>query len=112
MGPPEAIQIHRDQRVVEIRWSADHVSVYPFRWLREQCECAACKNEWTGERLVSPEQVPEDLGVEGAELVGNYALRIRWSDGHDTGLYTWEHLASLCRCTRCERKQRQGPEMQ
>lgn len=101
MATPESIQVRRQERVIEIRWSADHVSVYPFRWLREQCECAACKDEWTGERLLQAERIPQDLSIQDAELVGNYALRIRWSDGHDTGLYTWEHLARLCRCTRC-----------
>jgi DUF971 family protein len=35
------------------------------------------------------------ITANGAELVGNYALRIQWSDGHDTGLYTWKYLREL-----------------
>jgi DUF971 family protein len=37
------------------------------------------------------------------QLVGNYAVRIHWSDGHSTGLYTWDHLLGLCPCPRCRR---------
>ena len=101
MNVPAEIRVDRQQKALTVRWHDDHVSVYPFRWLRERCECAACKEEWTGKRLIEPGSIAEDITIQHAELVGNYALRIRWSDGHDTGLYTWEHLLSLCRCTRC-----------
>ena len=58
--------------------------------------CARCVDEITGERIVDVEGIDQEIGIDGMELVGNYALKIRWSDGHDTGLYTWEHLRRLC----------------
>jgi DUF971 family protein len=52
-------------------------------------------NEWTGERILDPASVPVDISIEKLELVGSYAIRVSWSDGHNSGLYTWERLQSL-----------------
>jgi DUF971 family protein len=38
-----------------------------------------------------------------AEPVGNYAIRINWSDGHNTGIYSWEHLRRICQCEECKK---------
>lgn len=101
MNAPVAIRARQEERCLEVDWGNGHISMYPYLFLRENCECAACKDEWTGERRNIGVIDGLDVRIEGMELVGNYAVRIRWSDGHDTGLYTWEHLLSLCRCTRC-----------
>ncbi len=101
MDAPQAVRARQQERYLEIDWGEGHVSVYPYGYLREHCECAVCRDEWTGERRGSGAVTGQDLTITSVELVGNYAIRIRWSDGHDTGLYTWEHLRSLCRCTRC-----------
>jgi len=58
--------------------------------------CARCVDEITGERIVDIEGLDPNISIRDLQLVGNYALKIRWSDGHDTGLYTWEHLRRLC----------------
>lgn len=39
--------------------------------------------------------------IGGAELVGNYAIRLRWTDGHDTGIYAFTILRAACPCPRC-----------
>jgi DUF971 family protein len=57
--------------------------------------CARCVDEITGERLVDVDGIDRDIAITEMSLVGNYALKIRWSDGHDTGLYTWDHLRRL-----------------
>jgi len=59
--------------------------------------CAHCVDEITGERIVDVEGIDPDISIREMQLVGNYALKIRWSDGHDTGLYTWAHLKCLCK---------------
>ena len=41
------------------------------------------------------------LKMLGAEPVGNYAIRINWSDGHNSGIYSWEHLRRICQCEQC-----------
>jgi len=61
--------------------------------------CARCVDEITGQRILDVEGLDPDIAIEEMQLVGNYALKIRWSDRHDTGLYTWPHLRRLCEAT-------------
>lgn len=49
----------------------------------------------TGSKLLDPSTVPDDLGVRDVEEVGAYGVRFRWTDGHGTGIYTWERLRKL-----------------
>jgi DUF971 family protein len=58
--------------------------------------CARCVDEITGQRIVDLDGIDSGIAIADMTLVGNYALKIRWSDGHDTGLYTWSHLRQLC----------------
>lgn len=69
----------------------------PFKAVRERCPCASCIDENTGQRILDPESIPADIRPSGMSFVGNYALKINWSDGHSTGLYTWDLLAELAR---------------
>jgi DUF971 family protein len=91
---PRDLQADRAQSVLRVVWS-DRTDALPFRFLRTECGCAQCVNEWTGERMLDPTTVPVDISLERMELVGNYAVRIYWSDGHYTGLYTWQRLREL-----------------
>ncbi len=90
-----------DSRSVRIVWRDGHESLYDNRFLRLSCPCAACVNEWTGERTLREEEVPGDVRPASWHLVGNYALSIGFSDGHDTGIYSFELLRSLCPCPAC-----------
>ena len=74
---------------------------YPALALRLACPCAACVEEMTGRPLLDPASVPEDVTARQIDLVGSYAIRIVWSDGHDTGIYTYESLLAMCPCERC-----------
>ncbi len=95
---PTDIRALRDQGILAIAWS-DLKADLPFVFLRGQCECAHCVNEWTGERILDPETVPADISIEKLELVGGYAVRIYWTDGHHSGLFTWERLRKLAQGT-------------
>ena len=81
---------------LEIRWSDGHVSLYPVAFLRRSCRCAACVDEWTGEAILKPEQVDERVHPLRGCPGGRYAINIEWSDGHSSGIYTYEHLRALC----------------
>ena len=86
---------------IHLRWDDGHLGFYPYRRLRAECRCAACVNEFTGERVVSYDNVQEDVeAVEWME-VGRYALRFLWSDFHDSGIYPFDLLRSLCLCSAC-----------
>jgi len=93
--------IHRADDAVTITWAEDHVGVYPARDLRLACQCAVCQEEMTGRPLLDPGSVPADVRPVTITLVGGYAIRIDWSDGHRTGLYTYEFLLQRCPCERC-----------
>ncbi len=91
---PTDIQALSGERVLAVTWP-DRNADFPFVFLRGQCTCAQCVNEWTGEKILDPATIPADLSVNNMELVGSYALRIHWSDGHNSGLYTWQRLREL-----------------
>ncbi|HEX9581152.1 MAG TPA: DUF971 domain-containing protein [Gemmatimonadales bacterium] len=96
-------RIHRGGREIVIAWSDDHVGTYQARVLRIACHCAVCRDEGTGRRLLDPGTVPAELAAASIALVGAYGIKIRWSDGHDTGIYTYEYLMALCPCDACVR---------
>jgi DUF971 family protein len=50
----------------------------------------------TGQRMLDPGSVPDDLTIESIQIVGRYALTFRWSDGHQTGIYSFRLLRELC----------------
>ena len=99
--PPTSIQADKDKQLLLVQWPDGHQSRYPFKHLRENCSCALCVHELTGERLLDPASIPADIHVQNMNLVGNYAVKIQWSDGHDTGLFAWDRLRQLCQCDQC-----------
>jgi DUF971 family protein len=86
---------------VTIIWNDEHASIYTGRSLRFSCRCAACVDEWSHEVVIQPDQIPAIVKAEKIDVVGNYALHFRWSDQHDTGIYTYDYLRSLCECKNC-----------
>ena len=98
---PTTIDYYAPERILEMTWSDGHVSRYPTKLLRSQCACAGCVDERTGVRTLNPATIPVDIDILEMESVGNYAIRFHWSDGHDTGIYSWEHLARICPCSEC-----------
>ena len=86
---------------IAIRWSDDHESAYDARDLRLACRCAACLDEWTHEPLINPNVIPPGIKPSAIDVIGNYALHFRWSDGHDTGIYTYDYLRNVCACDVC-----------
>jgi len=89
------------QRELRIRWADGHQTILPLAVLRKGCPCAACRGEResqaSGGLPVVPAAAAQRAKVTAvsAELVGQYALRIRWEDGHDTGIYDYELLRRL-----------------
>ena len=77
---------------VDITWGDGVVSSFQAAELRRACPCAQCVNEWTGQRVLSPDAVSDDLTINDISIVGRYALNFRWSDGHETGIYSFRYL--------------------
>ncbi|MBX3444217.1 MAG: DUF971 domain-containing protein [Planctomyces sp.] len=93
--PPTNIRAHRQDQVLELTWPDGVTQRLPFKRVRFECPCAGCVNEMTGERMLRMDSVPDDVAPTSLSLTGNYALKIHWSDGHNTGLYAWDVLRRI-----------------
>jgi DUF971 family protein len=88
-----------------IIWDDGHRGRHAYRTLRERCPCALCVDEWTGEGRLDPSKVPANIHPRESGRVGAYALRFTWSDGHQTGIYTFKYLREICECDACAPEQ-------
>ena len=88
-------------RELGIAWADGHRSRYDVRALRLACGCAVCVDEWSGERRLAEAAVPADVRPVRIQPVGRYAIQIEWSDGHESGIYPFRRLRSLCGCEAC-----------
>ena len=86
---------------ISIDWDDGHISKYEARYLRLNCGCAECVEEWSHRKLLDPASVPPDLRAEDHLMVGRYAVQFLWSDSHYTGIYPFNVLRQLCRCKEC-----------
>lgn len=92
----EPLQIieESDSRLT-IKWSDDSETSYEAAGLRRACPCAGCINEWTGEKILNDKNVPDELTFSHISIVGRYALNFHFSDGHDTGIFSFKYLRDL-----------------
>lgn len=88
---PHAIRRQDDGLVIVWHEGTEGI-LLEARALRLSCPCAGCHDEMTGVPLLEPSQLPDDIHPVSVGLVGTYGLRVTWSDGHDTGIYTFEAL--------------------
>ncbi len=106
---PKSIKLEAGNDTLSVQWSDGHVSVYPYRYLRDHCPCATCGGKpSTAGSSPFPMFGVKALKPGRAELVGRYALQIFWNDGHTTGIYAFDYLRSLCPCGECGEKQELG----
>ena len=82
--------------LLRITWADGRVCDYQAVRLRRACPCAQCVNEWTGQRTLRPESISDEVEISDLSIVGRYALNFRWSDNHETGIYSFQYLRDLC----------------
>ena len=87
--------IEESDSEISIIWSDDAETKYNAAELRRNCPCAGCINEWTGEKILRDESVSDDLSFTHTSIVGRYALNFHFSDGHDTGIFTFKFLREM-----------------
>jgi DUF971 family protein len=116
---PKDVKVHVSTGAgVDIAWADSHRSHYDFAYLREQCPCAMCNDERLKKQdlaahatSISTAALPmfkPRPGARAAKSVGNYALQIDFSDGHTTGIYSYDYLRSICPCSECRELFRLG----
>lgn len=98
---PTGVKADRTRRVLTIRWSNGRSCELPFAGLRAICPCVACRgghgNMGQPPDLALLHSAQDDaLALENVAAVGSYALGFQWSDGHSTGIYTWDYLQQAC----------------
>ncbi|HTU34339.1 MAG TPA: DUF971 domain-containing protein [Candidatus Acidoferrum sp.] len=100
---------------VEITWSDGHTSRYDFPYLRDHCPCALCNDErqkkeqfdastGTGASSAALPMFRPRVKAKSATAVGNYAIQIEFTDGHGTGIFSFDHLREICPCDACSRE--------
>jgi DUF971 family protein len=87
--------IEESDSEITIVWSDEKQTTYRAADLRRACPCAGCVNEWTGEKMLKPESVADDISFSSIGVVGRYALNFNFSDGHDTGIFSFKYLREM-----------------
>jgi DUF971 family protein len=91
--PVQIVEESDDQ--LTISWSDDSLSHYRAASLRRACPCAQCVDEWSGKKTLSDSSIPDDIHFTHISIVGRYALNFHFSDGHETGIYTFTMLRHM-----------------
>lgn len=98
---PVKLNLKKDEHLT-IEWQDGQVSVYTVSYLRTMCPCAQCKavRESAAKKpktslSILPGNFSNPLAATGAEMVGNYAIRIDWSDDHGSGIYSFQYLREI-----------------
>ncbi|MGD8832066.1 MAG: DUF971 domain-containing protein [Pseudomonadales bacterium] len=94
MQPPRRINYHRQSKRLDVEF-ADHVCSLPAELLRVYSPSAEVRGHSGDERVLQTGK--KHVAITGIEPVGNYAIRISFDDGHDSGIYAWEYLLDLDR---------------
>ena len=95
-GPiPTEIKLHRASRVLELTFADGQVFKLSCEFLRVHSPSAEVRGHGPGQEVLQVGK--RDVGIDAIEPVGSYAVKLVFSDGHDTGLYTWSYLHELGR---------------
>ncbi len=100
---PTEIRLRRSSRLLEVSFQDGQRFELPFEYLRVHSPSAEVKGHGPGQEVLVLGK--ENVGIRAVEPVGQYAVRLVFDDGHDTGLYTWAYLyeLGLTRATRWAR---------
>ncbi len=90
---PTAITLHRKSRLLEIAFDDGQQFSLPLEYLRVYSPSAEVRGHGPGQEVLQVGK--RDVVIDSIEPVGNYAVRLAFSDGHDSGLYSWDYLYQL-----------------
>jgi DUF971 family protein len=90
---PTALTVHQQSRLLDIAFDDGSEFSLPFELLRVYSPSAEVKGHGAGQEVLQVGK--RDVGIVSLEPVGNYAVQPTFSDGHNTGLFSWEYLHKL-----------------
>ena len=90
---PTQIELHQKSRVLEIGFSDGKLFSLPYEFLRVYSPSAEVRGHGPGQETLQVGK--KDIEITAAEPVGTYAMQLVFSDGHDSGIYSWEYLHSM-----------------
>lgn len=93
MPHPIEIKVHQLSRLLEVEFDNGDRFRLPFEFLRVYSPSAEVRGHGPGEEILQAGK--KDIGISKFEPVGNYALQLYFSDGHNTGIYSWDYLHEL-----------------
>jgi len=92
---PTALRLKQAEKVLEVDFDDGAAFVLPAEYLRVESPSAEVQGHGPGQKVIVAERA--HVGIMALEPVGNYAVRIRFDDLHDTGIYSWQYLHQLGR---------------
>ncbi len=96
---PADIKLSLTAQTLAINWQDGHRSEFELGRLRRVCPCATCRKERARPpnslRILNLPAGVDKIEVIDAELMGHYAINLKWSDGHDSGIYDYKFLRAL-----------------
>lgn len=90
---PRGIKLHQKSRLLEIHFNDGSHFMLPCEFLRVYSPSAEVRGHGPGQEILVIGK--ESVNIKDIEPIGNYAIKLRFDDGHDTGLYSWEYLYTL-----------------
>jgi DUF971 family protein len=94
---PADLELRRKSQALHITWRDGAETTFPLAMLRRHCPCASCRTERESKKLlpVLSFDPTKTIEVVDAKMMGNYAIQLIWSDGHDTGIFDYTYLRAL-----------------
>ena len=93
MPLPQSLTVHAASRVLEVGYSDGQTFRLPFELLRVYSPSAEGQGHGPGQEVLQTGK--REVGIDNIEQVGNYAIKPFFSDGHESGLFTWNYLYEL-----------------
>jgi DUF971 family protein len=90
---PSSLTVHQQSRMLEVGFVDGRTFRIPFELMRVYSPSAEVQGHGPGQEVLQTGK--RDVGLVGLEQIGNYAVQPRFSDGHDTGIFTWDYLHFL-----------------
>jgi Mrp family chromosome partitioning ATPase/DUF971 family protein len=93
-APPD---VSFDASAITLKWTSGEVISVSNAVLRKACSCALCVDEITNAPILDPGSVPDDIHALKVGTIGNYAISVEWSDGHNTGFFPYKTIRELAK---------------